>query len=132
MRIFLMLEAVGWFGYGLLCLLYPSMLARVAGVHAQSITGLVELSAMYGGLEAAIGIIAFLGWQSTIRTRWALWSLVLLCGGMGGGRLLATLFHVHLSLYTAGALLFELGSATVAWLFLSRLPLSDPAVSARI
>ena len=132
MQIFLMLEAVGWFGYGLLCLLYPSMLASVSGVESLTTTGLVELSAMYGGLEAAIGIIAFFGWQDTQKTHWALWSLVLLCGGMGGGRLLAALFHMHLSLYTAGALLFELGSATVAWRFLSRLPLSDPAVSARM
>jgi exonuclease I len=132
MQIFLMLEAVGWFGYGLLCLLYPSMLARVAGVGAHSMTGLVELSAMYGGLEAAIGIIAFLGWHETQKARWALWSLVLLCGGMGGGRLLAALFHMHLSLYTAGALLFELGSATVAWIFLSRLPLADPGITSRL
>ena len=132
MQIFLMLEAVGWFGYGLLCLLYPSMLASVSGVNSMTTTGLVELSAMYGGLEAAIGIIAFLGWHETQKTRWALWSLVLLCGGMGGGRLLAALFHMHLSLYTAGALLFELGSATVAWILLSRLPLTDPAVSAQV
>ena len=132
MQIFLMLEAVGWFGYGLLCLLYPSMLASVSGVNSMTTTGLVELSAMYGGVEAAIGIIAFLGWHETQKTRWALWSLVLLCGGMGGGRLLATLFHMHLSLYTAGALLFELGSATAAWIFLSRLPLTDPAVSAQV
>jgi hypothetical protein len=132
MQIFLMLEAVGWFGYGLLCLLYPSMLASVSGVNSMTTTGLVELSAMYGGLEAAIGIIAFLGWHETQKTRWALWSLVLLCGGMGGGRLLAALFHMHLSFYTAGALLFELGSATVAWILLSRLPLTDPAVSAQV
>ena len=132
MQIFLMLEAVGWFGYGLLCLLYPSMLASVSGVNSMTTTGLVELSAMYGGLEAAIGIIAFLGWHETQKTRWALWSLVLLCGGMGGGRLLAVLFHMHLSFYTAGALLFELGSATVAWILLSRLPLTDPAVSAQV
>ncbi len=131
MQIFLILEALGWFGYGILCLLYPSMLIQVAGIQALSVSGLVELSAMYGGLEAAIGVIAFLGWQSAPRSRWALWSLVLLCGGMGSGRLLATLFHMHLSLYTAGALLFELGSALVAWLFLRRMPVSDPAVTSQ-
>ena len=131
MQIFLLLEALGWFGYGLLCLLYPSLLTQVAGIQALSVGGLVELSAMYGGLEAAIGIMAFLGWQNASRSRWELWGLVLLCGGMGGGRLLATLFHMHLSLYTAGALLFELGSMTIAWLFLSRMPVLDPAVTAQ-
>ena len=59
--IFLGLSTLVWLGYGLYCLLDPGYLAQAAGVAAASATGTTEIRAMYGGLQAGIGVIALGG-----------------------------------------------------------------------
>jgi hypothetical protein len=49
-RLFLGLQAILFIPYGLYCLTQPQMLAEAAGVTATTLTGTIELQAMYGGL----------------------------------------------------------------------------------
>ena len=57
LRVFLGISVLIWFPYGLFCFLQPSFLGQVAGVVAHSTTATTELRAMYGGLQAGIGLL---------------------------------------------------------------------------
>lgn len=114
-RIFLGLSALLWLPYGVLCFLQPSYLDGAAGVVATSPTGTVELRAMYGGLQAAIGALCALGALSATWRSHALVVLGFLAAGLGLSRLLGVLAGGGLSSYTTMALLIEFTSAGLAW-----------------
>jgi hypothetical protein len=119
-KIFLSVSAAVWLPYGLYCFVAPDALAANAGVAATTTTGAVELKAMYGGLQAAFGLLALAG---TLRADWrrhALVALLFVCAGLGSSRLLAALGAGELSLYTALALVFEWGSTIVCARLLAR------------
>ena len=114
--IFLGLSAVLWLPYGVFCFLRPDYLAGAAGVTAASATGVIELRAMYGGLQAAIGVLSGLACARAGLRRAALVTLLCVYAGLGLSRLGATLAAGELSSYTGFALVLELGSATLtAW-----------------
>jgi len=106
-QIFLGLSAVVWLPYALLCLLNPDFLAGAAGVSTTSPTGLSEIRAMYGGLQAGIGILALLGAARPGFTRPALLMLLCLATGLGLARVAGVIVDSSLSGYTVGALIFE-------------------------
>ena len=113
-RIVLFANALVWLPYGLLCLLRPSTLAEVAALGLASPTAIVEVQAMYGGLEVAIGVLALWG---ALRPRWAeaaIWSLLVLYCGLVGGRALGLITSGDRSGYNLGAIAFELTGATSA------------------
>ena len=60
-RIFPILSALVWMPWGIYRLLTPSSVAVSAGIVAHSATGTTELRAMYGGLQATLGILALIG-----------------------------------------------------------------------
>jgi hypothetical protein len=113
-RIFLLLSAIVWLPYGVFCFLQPGYLEGAAGISAAAATGTIELRAMYGGLQAAIGALALLGARRPAFARAGLVTLAFLCAGLGGARLLATVAAAEASGYTAVALGFEWMSAGVA------------------
>ena len=113
-RIFLGLSALLWLPYGVFCLVQPSFLAGAAGVAASSATGTVELRAMYGGLQAAIGTLCALGSASPLWRSHALVGLGVLTAGLGLARLAGVAAGGGLSSYTAMALVLEFGSAGLA------------------
>jgi len=125
-RILLGLSALAWLGYGAFCFVQPGFLSGAAGVGASSTTGTVELRAMYGGLQMAIGVLAAMG---LVRTRFegtALLVIGVLCAGLGSARLIAAISVPNGSAYTVFAIGFELVTAAlVAWL-LTR-PAHSPA-----
>ncbi len=127
-RIFLGLSAIVWLSYGVFCFFQPGALVEIAGVSALSTTASVELRAMYGGLQAAIGAFAALAvFQAGLR-RPALLAIAFLCSGLGLARLLGVLLEGELSSYNAAGLGFELVSATVAiWLTRRDAPLTAGA-----
>ena len=114
MRVFL-----GFFGllsvvYGLYCFLRPDFLAGFAGVAASSTTGTVELRAMYGGLQSAIGALSL---AATVRhhlERPALIMLASLLPGLAAARLLGLVLDGSWSSYTAMGLAFEISGSLVA------------------
>lgn len=117
---FLGLSALVWFPYGLYCFFAPGALAASAGVTFTTPTGATELRAMYGGLQAALGLLAFAGMQVPSLTRPALVTLATVTAGLGGGRLLGALSDGAWSGYTLLGLGFELGSVLWATALLRR------------
>jgi hypothetical protein len=106
-RIFLALCAVLWLPYGLMCLVNPGSLADGAGIVATSATGTVELRAMYGGLQAAVGALALAGALRPSLAPHALLALGALSAGLGSARLASALLAGSFESYTLGALGFE-------------------------
>ena len=126
-RIFLALEALVWLPYGLYCFAVPGYLLDAAGVSAATGTGTVELQAMYGGLQAGLGLLAALGALRAGLARPALLALLFTAGGLGVARLLAALLAGGFSGYTVFALGFEAVTAGVAAALLAR---PDPGAQA--
>lgn len=120
MTIFLTAQALVWFPYGLWCLVHPETLATFAGVVATTPTAISEVRAMYGGLQAGIGVLAALAVARAERHRSAVATLGVLAGSLGIGRSIGALVGADLSAYTLGAIGFELGSALWAGLLLRR------------
>jgi hypothetical protein len=117
-RIVLFANALVWLPYGLLCLLRPSTLADVAALGLASPTAIVEVQAMYGGLEIAIGVLALWGALRPRSAEAAIWSLFLLYCGLVGGRALGLITSGDRSAYNLGAIAFELtGAASAAWVY---------------
>jgi hypothetical protein len=121
-RIFLALSALVWLPYGVLCFFQPGYLAEAAGVAATSTTATIELRAMYGGLQAAIGLLAVFGAMGTRLRHAALVTLAFLCAGLGLSRVIGAMMAGEISEYTGFALFFEIASTGLALWFLSRAP----------
>jgi hypothetical protein len=120
-RVFLGLSALLWLPYGVFCFVEPSALAGSAWVAANAPTGVVELRAMYGGLQIALGALAGMAVWRPALVRPALIALAFLCSGLFSARLLGAGLSRDLSSYTAMALGFELVSAALALWLLSRI-----------
>lgn len=125
-RAFLVVSVLVWLPYGLYCLLQPGFLAEGAGVAAISPTGSTELRAMYGGLQAAVGVMALAALRWTELRRPYLLLIAFLASGLGFGRLLGVLLDGGLSSYTAFALIFEIAMVSAA-VWLLRQPDAAPA-----
>ena len=118
-RIYLGLSALVWLPYGLFCLLQPGFLEGAAGVSGLDATGSTELRAMYGGLQAALGVLAGAAFLRPALRGSAVLTLALLSTGLLLGRLVGVALDGGLSGYTGGALVFELASAGFAWWLVS-------------
>ena len=119
-RVFLGLEALVWLPYGVFCFVQPTYLAEAAGVAATTATGTVELQAMYGGLQAGLGVLAALAVMRADLARPALLALFFLAAGLGLARLFAALTLGGFSVYTSVALVFAWVTAAVAAALLAR------------
>jgi len=116
--VFLALSALIWLPYGLYCFFQPAFLAEAAGVAAVSPSGETELRAMYGGLQAAVGLLCGLALFRPSLRRPALVTVAFVVGGLFVARLGGAGIGVELSVYTGSALLLELGMLGVAILCL--------------
>ena len=125
-RIFLGLSALVWLPYGIYCFLVPTSLAAAAGVAFSSATGSTELRAMYGGLQAGIGLLAGLGVVRDSLRQPALVALAFLTGGLVSTRLLGAALDGGFSSYTKSAVVFELTSVLVATVLALRNPAIRP------
>jgi hypothetical protein len=125
-KIFLGFQTFVWLGYGLYLVFQPDYLAEVAGVVASHDTALTEIRAMYGGLEAGIGLLALCGILKPSMTRPALLALLFLTGGLFSARLFGACLLGDFSVYTVGALGYEGTSALLSALLL-RLPSTQPS-----
>lgn len=106
-RVFLGLSALVWLPYGIVCFARPETLAEGAGVTATGATGIVELRAMYGGLQIALGVLAALGAMRPALRHPALVTLAFVGAGLGLARLGGALGAADFSGYTVFALVFE-------------------------
>jgi len=119
-RIFLGLCALAWLPYGLFCLANPGSLAETAGVEATSATGRIELRAMYGGLQAAIGALALAGALRPSLAPHALLALGSVAAGLGVSRLASAANAGEFLPYTVMALALEWTMLVFAFAFFRR------------
>ena len=117
-RFFLGISVLIWLPYGIYCFIDPAMLAGAGGVEATTPTGTTEIRAMYGGLQAAIGLLAAAGLVQASLRRPALIALTFLTFGLALARLVGASLDDSFSTYTVGALVFEFLSAGISsWLW---------------
>jgi len=121
-RIFLAANVLLWLPYGLYCLASPGFLSEAAGVAATTATGTTELRAMYGGLQAAIGLLALAAVLRPDLQRTALVALAFLAGGLFTARVFGAFADGGLSGYTIGALVLESTLTVLSVRFLGRQP----------
>ncbi|MBY0276845.1 DUF4345 family protein [Candidatus Binatia bacterium] len=119
-RLFLAVNVLLWLPYGIYCLVAPGFLAAAAGVAATTPTGATELRAMYGGLQAAIGLLALAAVLRRDLERTALTALAFLALGLFTGRLFGAFRDGGLSGYTIGALVLESTLTVLSVRFLQR------------
>lgn len=106
--------------YGLYCFAFPGFLAGTAGVAATTPTGVAEIRAMYGGLQAAFGLLLFAAWRDPRLTVAGLATVAFVMPGLALARLLGVALGGGISTYTAGALVFEIVSSVFAISMLRR------------
>ena len=126
LRVFLAVSALIWLPYGLYCFFSPGMLAEAAGVEAISTTGTIELRAMYGGLQAALGVLAGVAFFRPGFARPALVTFAFVGGGLFRARLGGALLGAEFSSYTVMGLVLEILTAA----FATRLLAGQPAGAA--
>jgi|HubBroStandDraft_6_1064221.scaffolds.fasta_scaffold688908_1 hypothetical protein len=133
-RIFLAIAGLMWFAYGVYMLLEPQALAVTAGVSATNTTGTIELRAMYGGLEAAVGVLALVATLMPGLRRAGLAALAFTCTGLAAARLVSALVVGEFSRYTLQGLSLEIPLSIIAiWLFIKEgRTRTDGAVETRV
>lgn len=117
-RAYLIIAGLMWVAYGIYLLVMPQALAATAGVTATTLTGLIELRAMYGGLEMAVGAFALTAAVLPGMLRGGLLAMGLACAGLGLTRLCSAAAAGEFSTYTRQGLALELTLTVLAlWLF---------------
>lgn len=119
-RAFLIIAGLMWFAYGLYMYFVPQALAATAGVGALNSTGTIELRAMYGGLEAAVGALALWAAFAPGLRRAGLAALAFTCTGLGATRLLSALLAGEFSTYTKQGLCLEIPLSVLSIWLLAR------------
>ena len=120
-RLFLGFQALVFIPYGLYCLVDPHILSENAGLVASSVTGIIELQTMYGGLQTAVGVLCALG-AAVVRYRApALMALLFIFAGLAVPRVSLALMQGDFSGYTVFAMFFESFSLLfLLWLMVVR------------
>jgi|GEM_PF-133654 len=106
-RVVLLVTGVVFSGFGLLCLLYPDLLTRLTGIASPTLTGQIELQAVYGGLQIGFGVLLL---ACAILPRWSgagIWVVVALVGGLALGRGAGVAAYGWESIYTSFSLIYE-------------------------
>ena len=125
-RVFLGLQALLFIPYGLYCLVQPGFLSGAAGLTATSITGTIEIQAMYGGLQTAVGVLCALGAMQLSLRRPALITLLFFFTGLAIPRVTLGLMYGDIGGYTLSAMILETVSAVCALYLISREAKTDP------
>ena len=112
-RVLLVVMGVAFLPYGLYCFAVPGFLSGAAGVTGTTPTGVTEIRAMYGGLQAAFGMLMLAAARDSRLTLGGLAAVAFVMPGLALARLLGVILDGGLSGYTAGALVFEIGSSVV-------------------
>ncbi len=119
-RLFLGFQALLLTGFGFYCLLQPQAFADAAGLEISTITGRIELSSMYGGLQIAVGLFCALAVFRKALLREALIILLVLFAGLAPVRIALGVSQGDFSFYTNFAMVFEAASLLFLAVYLSR------------
>ena len=106
-KLFLGVQALLFIPYGLYCLVNPTVLLDSAGVMATSATATIELQAMYGGLQTAVGVMCALAVMQPRLRFPTLLALLFMFAGLAVVRVTLGLTQGDFSSYTSFAMIFE-------------------------
>src|SRR5207342_3678885 len=112
--VLLTLAGAGFLAFGVWLILDPAGGLATVGIAALSPAGLIELRALYGGLELGLGAFLLL---CALRPDWrrpGLWAVLLGNGGIGLTRLVSIALSGVFVPFFAYALIWELGFAALA------------------
>jgi hypothetical protein len=108
-----------FFAYGVVCLFDPAIPAGYAGFQMAGGDAFVEVSAMYGGLQAGFGLWCLLGAINNDYARASLLSIVFVIGSLAIGRVIGLSQGLgDVTSYTYGAIFYESLTALLALLSL--------------
>ncbi len=117
----LWLSGVVFTSYGLACLVSPALPAGYAGLIMSSGDAYAEIGAMYGGLQAGVGIYCIICALKPSLTRGGLLLLAIAIGSLAFGRAYSTYTTDDaVTVYTWAAMIYEFSTATIAAFALQR------------
>jgi hypothetical protein len=119
-RVFLGFTGLLFTGYGLACLASPGIVADATGMQLATGTATVEVRAMYGGLQTALGLLALLAVVREPLRAPALLFLGVLFFGLVSGRLIGIAVDPEPGSYNFIAAGYEAASAAIAFALLPR------------
>ncbi|MEZ7981490.1 MAG: DUF4345 family protein [Myxococcota bacterium] len=119
-KIYLAISVLIWLPYGLYCAFAPEYLESAAGVMATTPTGTTEIRAMYGGLQASIGMMCAAALVRADLARSAVLALAFLTSGLFLVRVAGFLIDGSASEYTNGVLVFEGSYALISIMLFRR------------
>ena len=100
--------------YGLVCVFSPEIVGKSAGMELPSPGSLTEVVAMYGGLQAGIGLVFLSAALRPVRVEDGLRLMVVLLGSLALARTVGLLAY-GFSAYNVGALVYESLAALAAF-----------------
>lgn len=124
------ITATIFIGYGLICFLYPGFVASIVSLEPTGESALIELRAMYGGLQMAIGLLALSGALMAELRRPTLLMILFLLGGLALARTLAVMISGIWDFYNLFALVYEISTALAALVAVTRPTSGDDATRA--
>ena len=119
-RVFLGFTGLLFAGYGLACLASPAIVANATGMQLATGTASVEVRAMYGGLQTALGLLALLAVVREPLRSPALLFLGVLFFGLASGRLIGIAVDPEPGSSNFIAAGYEAASAAIAFALLPR------------
>ena len=121
-RFVLIVTGLSFVGYAIACFLYPVEVAgRFTGYGLDAAAGMVEIRAMYGGLQAGFGLFCLLTGLRKEWTRPGLAAIAFVMGGLVLTRGIAMGIHGPAGANPAAAI-YEGITTALALLALARLP----------
>ncbi len=117
-RGFLILTGIIFTGYGLYCIFNPMILNEYTGMGLADATALIEVRAMYGGLQCSLGLyLLFSGLQQT-RAAQGLLVAVFMFAGLAGARAYGLTVDSGDNGYNFAAVIYESLSGVIALVLL--------------
>lgn len=112
-RVVLWLSGAGFLAFGLLFLVDPAGTIDTVGIRLDSAVSVIEIRAMYGGLEIGLGVFFFV---AAFRERWVragLGAQILTMGGLAAGRGIGMLAAGQADRLMVLYLAVEIGAAVI-------------------
>lgn len=120
-KIFLIIVASLFSGFGVAYFLYPLPMSALSGMQLPSIPSQVDVWAIYAGVQIGLGAYLFRSVLSNFAIDASLLMVAYLVGGIALLRTMGIFYYASFDQYSLGALAFEGPVAVVAWiLFLQR------------
>jgi hypothetical protein len=126
-KVLLALNGLMFLGYGVVCLIDPSLPAGYAGMELPNASAANEVAAMYGGLQFGIGVLFLRTAMRPTLISGGLLAMALLIGSLATARAFGLLVH-GTSPYNIAAFFYESITAVLAVVAWKRLRAEDEAV----